>query len=129
MYIYILYIYIYVYMWGVPKYSLLSPYYVTYMCVFRADHLALDNHLVCSSTPRWITTSSTPRFLQLHIVFYVQLRPPVLFPIHLWHVHCSAHISACLILLNNCKIKILKVSSTGTKKHKIMSNEKCKASV
>ena len=47
----IAFIYICIYMY-IPKYSLLSPCDVTCMFVSRADHLALDNQLVCSSLGR-----------------------------------------------------------------------------
>lgn len=32
-----------------------SPYNITYMCVFRAGYLVLDNKLVCSSLSKIIS--------------------------------------------------------------------------
>jgi hypothetical protein len=56
---------IYIYIWN--KYS------VACMYIIRADHLVLDNQLVCSSLGK--TTSFAPSFLQLSIVLCVGLRP------------------------------------------------------
>jgi hypothetical protein len=49
------------------------------MYVFRADHLTLDYHLVCSSLGK--STSPITIFPQLPIVIYVGLRPHGLFSI------------------------------------------------
>lgn len=54
-------------------YSLLSQYTVTCMCVFRSDHLVLDNLTV--STPLGKTVSPTPNIPGLPIVVCVQLKP------------------------------------------------------
>lgn len=54
-------------------YSLLHQYTITCMCVFRSDHLVLDNLTV--STPLGKTVSPTPNIPRLSIVVYVQLRP------------------------------------------------------
>lgn len=43
------------------------------MCVFRADRLALDNQLACSSLEK--VTSLVPRFPQLPVTPCVGLRP------------------------------------------------------
>lgn len=45
----------------IPKYNLLSLCNVTYMCVFMADALALDNQLVYSSLEETFSpTHKTP---------------------------------------------------------------------
>jgi hypothetical protein len=64
-------IYIYIH-----KYSLFGLYHATYMCVFRADHLALDNWLVCPTQPTG-TVSPNKVFLlyvALTVVFLYKQR-------------------------------------------------------
>jgi hypothetical protein len=73
-YIYILNTHIYI-----IKYKLLSQY-VTCKYVFSADHLALDNQLICSSLEKAATTSAN--FSQLPIVLYLELRLLGLFPVY-----------------------------------------------
>lgn len=50
----------------IPKYILFSPHKVSRVYVFKADHLALDNQLRCSSLE--MTTSPDPNFPQLSVV-------------------------------------------------------------
>lgn len=47
----------------IPKYKLYKPYNIALMYVFRTDHLALINNLVCSSM--WMATSLIPGFALL----------------------------------------------------------------
>lgn len=54
------------------KYNLLSPYNINCMHMFKADLLALDNQLVCSSMVKAI--SPTPNFPQLPVLLFVVLR-------------------------------------------------------
>lgn len=54
-------------------YCLLSQHTVTCMCVFRSDHLVLDNLAV--STPLGKAVSPTPDISGLPTVACVQLRP------------------------------------------------------
>jgi hypothetical protein len=63
----------------VPKYNLLSSHHLTFMYVFRADHLAPDNQLVCSSLGR--ATYPAPSFTQLPIVVSVASRSMGFFPV------------------------------------------------
>lgn len=58
--------YVYVYR-HIPKYNLFSPRNVTCMYVFRAEHLALDKQLVCSSLGK--TSSLAPSFPQFKLLY------------------------------------------------------------
>lgn len=51
----------------IPKYNLFSPHNVTFMHVFRAEHLVLDKQLVCSSL--WKTSSLAPSFPQFKLLY------------------------------------------------------------
>jgi len=67
--------------------------------VFKDDHWALDNQLICSSLAK--ITSATPSCPQLPILF-VELRPCGLFPVHfehaLWYCFCSVHVWAVTLV-------------------------------
>lgn len=75
-----------------PKYNLLSPDNVSYMCVFRDDCLSVDKQLVCSSLGKITSSALSPSCLS--IVLLVGLKPHGLSPCSLWHVHCYSPCSA-----------------------------------
>jgi hypothetical protein len=80
----------------IPKYFLLMLYTISCMYIFRIDHLAVDNQLVCSSLGR--TTSLTSGFtgedhlphFRLYSVFHDSLcRVEALYalsPLPVWHI-------------------------------------------
>lgn len=60
--------------------NILSLYYVTCMYIFRANHLALEDLLMCPSLGQ--NSSLAPSFPRFAIVLCVGLRPSKLFPVH-----------------------------------------------
>lgn len=80
----------------VPKYNLLGLYDVTCMYVLRADHLALDNQLTCSSLGKLFLPS---QHFSVACSSLCKAETSWAFPHLLWRVHpWSAHTWAVMLV-------------------------------
>lgn len=82
----------------ISRYNLMSLYNLVYLYVLRADHLALDNQLLCSFWEEW-PLPLPPRFSCFPIVLWTRWRHQWAFPCplcqlasSLFHLPLSSHV-------------------------------------